>query len=139
VPIVASECDTIHRNLPGSNGPTAATWSEGRSALPYKRFNKHPEIWRYPGDREASKAIAWSAPLPFLTCAVFALACVQLHVYSYGATVKLAFEMWLIAPVPWIITTSLWMKLQPMIAAAYSLGWLVKLVLAAVSVASILW
>ena len=106
--------------------------------LLYKRFNKHPEIWRYPGDQGASKAIAWSAPLPFLTCAVFALACSELHLYSYGATLRLAFEVWLIAPLPWIITTSLWMKLQPMIAAAYSLGWLVKLILAAVVVALIL-
>jgi hypothetical protein len=61
-----------------------------------------------------------------------------LHLYFYGATLKLAFEVWLIAPLPWIITTSLWMKLQPMIAAAYSLGWLVKLLLAAVAVALIL-
>ncbi|MGB6430504.1 MAG: hypothetical protein WBF06_07955 [Candidatus Acidiferrales bacterium] len=106
--------------------------------LLYKRFNKHPEIWRYPDDKGASTAIAWSAPLPFLTCAVFAFACVQLHVSSYGATVKLAIEVWLIAPVPWIVTTSLWMKLQPTIAAAYSVGWLVKLILAAVAVASVL-
>ena len=98
--------------------------------LLYKRFNKHPEIWRYPSDKGASKAIAW--------CGVFALACAQLHLHSYGATVKLALEVWLIAPLPWIITTSLWMKLQPMIAAAYSLGWLVKLILAAIAVALIL-
>lgn len=102
--------------------------------LLYRRFNKHPEIWRYPGDRGAEKAIAWSAPLPFLSCAVFALACTQFHVHSYGATIKLAFEVWLIAPLPWLITTSLWMKLEPMIAAAYSLGWIVKLILAAVAV-----
>lgn len=106
--------------------------------LLYRRFNKHPEIWRYPSDQGASNAIAWSAPLPFLTCAVFTLACVQLQLYTFSATVKLAFEVWLLAPLPWIITTSLWMKLQPMIAVAYSLGWLVKLILAAVAVALIL-
>jgi len=106
--------------------------------LLYRRFNKHPEIWRYPGGQGESKAIAWSAPLPFLTCAVFTLACADWHIYSCGATVRLAFEVWLIAPLPWIITTSLWMKLQPVIAAAYSLGWLVKLLLAAVAVTWIL-
>ena len=103
--------------------------------LLYKKFDKHPEIWRYPGDKGADKAIAWSSALPFLTCAVFALACVQLHLYSYSATLKLAFEVWLMAPLPLFITMSLWMKLQPAIAIAYSLGWLVKLVLAAVAVA----
>ncbi len=48
------------------------------------------------------------------------------------------FEVWLIAPMPWIITTSLWMKLQPIIGVAYSLGWLAKLIPAAVAVALIL-
>lgn len=102
--------------------------------LLYKRFNKHPEIWRHPNDKEATAAIAWSTPWPFLTCAVFALVCVQLHVTSYGATTRLACELWLMAPVPWLITTSLWMKVQPMIAASYALGWLVKFLLAAVAV-----
>ena len=106
--------------------------------LLYKRFNKYPEIWRYQGSEGETKAIAWSAPLPFLTCAVFALACVQLHLHSFGATLKLAFEVWGIAPLPWMITTSLWMKLQPLIAAAYALGWLGKLLLAATAVALIM-
>lgn len=102
--------------------------------LLYKRFNKYPEIWRVQGKEAESKAIAWSSPLPFLTCAVFALACAQLHLHTFAATLKLACEIWVIAPLPWMITTSLWMKVQPMIAAAYSLGWLVKLVLAATAV-----
>ena len=39
--------------------------------LVYKRFDKHPEIWRFAGGQGESRAIAWSAALPFLTCAVF--------------------------------------------------------------------
>ena len=106
--------------------------------LLYKRFNQYPEIWRYTGGEGESKAIAWSAPLPFLTCAVFTLACAQLRLHSLGATMKFACVAWLIAPLPLMITTSIWMKLQPMIAAAHSLGWLVKLILAATAVALIL-
>jgi hypothetical protein len=107
--------------------------------LVYKRYNKHPEIWRHSGGtRGETRAIAWSAPLPFLTCAVFALVCSRLHLHSYAATLKLALAVWLIAPLPWIATTSLFIKLQPMIAASYSLGWLVKLTVAAVAVGLIL-
>jgi hypothetical protein len=43
--------------------------------LLYNIFNKHPEIWRHPYDEDASKAIAWSVPLPFLTCTIFVIAC----------------------------------------------------------------
>jgi hypothetical protein len=38
----------------------------------------YPEIWRYPGGPGESKAIAWSALLPFLTSAVFILVCAGL-------------------------------------------------------------
>ena len=57
--------------------------------LLYKRNNKYPEIWRYPGGRGESKAIWWSSPFTFLTCAIFTLACNELHLHSLGWLVKL--------------------------------------------------
>jgi hypothetical protein len=106
--------------------------------LLYRRYNKHPEIWRYPRGQGETKAIAWSSPLPFLTCAVFAFLCLELGLHSYSATLKLALGAWLIGPLPLIISTALFLKLQPAIAMAYSLGWLVKLVVAAATVVWIL-
>jgi hypothetical protein len=105
--------------------------------LLYKWNNKHPEIWRFPGGEGESKAIAWSSPLPFVTCAVFVVVCNQLHIHSFTATYKLAFEIWIMCPLPLIVTNALFMKVQPMIAAAHSLGWLVKLSVAALAVVSI--
>jgi hypothetical protein len=99
--------------------------------LLYKRNNKYPEIWRYPGGKGETKAIAWSSPLPFLTCAGFLVASNEFHVDSFGAALRLAFEIWLIGPLPLLLTNALFMKVQPMIAAAHSLGWLVKLGVAA--------
>jgi hypothetical protein len=106
--------------------------------LLYRRYNKYPEIWRHPGGQGETKAIAWSSPLPFLTCAVFAFLCVELGLHSYIATLKLALGAWLIGPLPLIISIALFLKLQPAIAMAYSLGWLVKLVVAAAAVVWIL-
>jgi hypothetical protein len=107
--------------------------------LVYKRFNKHPEIWRYAGgSRGESQAVAWSAPLPFVTCAVFAALCEWLHLHSLSATFSLGLAVWLIAILPWMVTMTLFVKLQPAIAASYSVGWLVKLSVAAVGVDLIL-
>jgi hypothetical protein len=61
-----------------------------------------------------------------------------LHLFSYGATLKLALAAWLIGPLPLIVTNALFIKLQPQIAASHSLGWLVKLIIAAVAVVWIL-
>ena len=95
--------------------------------LLYKRNNRYPEIWRFHGGQGGhgggeSKAIAWSSPPPFLTCAFFALVCNQLHLHLYGAAFKLALEIWLMGPLPLILTNALFMKLQPAIATAHSLG-----------------
>lgn len=102
--------------------------------LLYKTANKHPEIWRFPGGVGESKAIAWSSALPVLTCAVFVVLCNRLHLRAAPDTFKMAFAIWLMCPLPLIVTNALFMKLQPMIAAAHSLGWLVKLSLAALAV-----
>ncbi len=102
--------------------------------LLYKRFDRHPEIWRNRGGAGEATAIAWSSLLPFFTCGVFALLCVHEHFLSYRATLTLAVALWLIAPLPMLIANAIWMKISPPIAASYSLGWLVKLLVAALCV-----
>ena len=63
------------------------------------------------------------------------LLCARLNLHSYSATLKLAVAIWLVGPLPLLITNALFTKLHPAITASYSLGWLVKLVVAAVAVA----
>lgn len=104
----------------------------------YKRYDRNPEIWRYQGGQGENKAILWSSVLPFLTCGVFVLLCGSLHFYSYRETFLLAVAIWLIGPLPLLITNALWLKLAPAIAASYAVGWLVKLALAALAVVLIL-
>ncbi|MFY9726277.1 MAG: hypothetical protein WB579_05765 [Bryobacteraceae bacterium] len=101
----------------------------------YKRYDKHPEIWRYRGGQGETNAIIWASLLPFLTCSVLVLVCARLHLSSYSATLKLALAIWLIGPLPLTIANSLFMKLTPAIAIAHALGWMVKLVLAGFAVA----
>jgi hypothetical protein len=104
----------------------------------YKRYDQYPEIWQYPHGQGEMKAIAWSALLPFLTCAVFTLLCARLNLHSYSATLKLGLAIWLVGPLPQLIANALFIKLHFAITATYSLGWLVKLVVAAVAVTLIL-
>jgi hypothetical protein len=73
----------------------------------YKRYNQHPEIWRHPHGQGEMKAIAWSAPLPFVTCAIFTLLCARLNLHSYSATLKLALAIWFVGPLPLLIVNGL--------------------------------
>ena len=101
--------------------------------LVYKRFDKHPEIWRFPGGQGESKAIALSAALPFLTCAVFDFLCVHQHLFTRSSILILALCLWIAVALPMIVTNAVWMKVAIPIAASFSIGWLVKLFIAAIS------
>lgn len=104
----------------------------------YKRFDHAPEIWRYAGGLGETRAIMWASLFPFLTCAVFALLCIHLRLYSYSATIGVALSIWLMGPLPLTITNVLFIKLTPAVATAHALGWLVKLCIAAIAVVVIL-
>jgi hypothetical protein len=99
--------------------------------LIYKRFDRHPQIWRFRGGQGESKAIAWSAWLPFLTCAVFDFLCVHQSVSTYSSTFGLALGVWLAVALPMIVANAIWMKVTAAIAVSFSIGWLVKLLVAA--------
>jgi hypothetical protein len=100
----------------------------------YKRFDRNPEIWRYPAGQGENKAILWSSLLPFLTCGVFILACRFLRLNSFREAFGLAGAIWLIGPLPLTVVNTLWIKFAPAIATFHALGWLVKLIIAATAV-----
>jgi hypothetical protein len=102
----------------------------------HDKYMAYPEIWR----REAGdaggegKAIAWSVVLGFVTCGVFILTAAAFHVHGYASALELAAAIWLIAPLPLLITNALFIKMHPLNVVAHALGWLAKLLLAAVAV-----
>jgi hypothetical protein len=89
----------------------------------------YPEIWR----SGEGRAIALTAPLPFLTCGVFAYAAARLGLHSMASTIKLAAAVWLMGPLPLILTNAAFMKLHRVFVASYAIGWLVKLLIVAVA------
>ena len=96
----------------------------------HRRFT-YPEIWRKGAE---GRAIALTSPLPFLTCAVFAYAAARLGLHSVPAALKLAVAVWLIGPLPLILTYAAFIKLHRVFVVSLALGWLVKLMIVAVAV-----
>ncbi|MGA2168075.1 MAG: hypothetical protein ABSG62_07660 [Terracidiphilus sp.] len=95
----------------------------------HRRFT-YPEIWRKGAE---GRAIALTSPLPFLTCAVFAYTAARLGLHTVTAALKLAVAVWLIGPVPLILTNAAFIKLHRVFVFSYALGWLVKLSIVAVA------
>jgi hypothetical protein len=89
------------------------------------------EIWR---QGEESRAIALTSPLPFVTCGVFAFVAARLGLHSVSSALKLAVAVWVIGPLPLILTNAAFMKLHRVFVVSYAIGWLTKLVIVAVAV-----
>jgi hypothetical protein len=96
----------------------------------HQRFS-YPEIWRQGVE---AKAIALTSPLPFLTCGIFAYASIRLGLHSVASALKLALAVWLMGPLPLILTNAAFMKLHRVFVASYATGWFVKLAIVAVAV-----
>lgn len=96
----------------------------------HKRFT-YPEIWR---EGSESRAIAVSSALPFVTCAAFIALALWTGIHSLAMALKLALLVWLIGPLPLILTNAAFIKLHRVFVISYSAGWLVKLIIAALAV-----
>ena len=96
----------------------------------HRRFS-YPEIWR---QGQESRAIALTSPLPFLTCGAFAFVAMRLGLHSVSGAIKLAAAIWVIGPLPLILTNAAFMKLHRVFVASYATGWLTKIVIVAVAV-----
>ena len=96
----------------------------------HRRFT-YPEVWRQGTE---VRAIALTSPLPFLTCAVFACLCARLGLHSIAGPIKLAVAIWLIGPLPLILTNAAFMKLHRVFVISYATGWFVKLMIVAIAV-----
>jgi len=101
----------------------------------HRRFT-YPEIWRQGAE---GRAIAVSSPLPFLSCGVFAYLAARLGLHSVASTLELAVAVWLIGPLPLILTNAAFMKLHRVFVASFATGWLVKLAIIAVAVGWLLY
>ena len=96
----------------------------------HRRYT-YPEIWR---EGEEGRAIALTSPLPFVTCGVFAFAAARLGLHSVSDALKLAVAVWVIGPLPLILTNAAFMKLHRVFVVSYAIGWLIKLMIVGVAV-----
>jgi hypothetical protein len=80
------------------------------------------------------ETIALTSPLPLVTCGVFAFVAARLGLRSVSSALKLAVAVWVIGPLPLLLTDAAFMKLHRVFVMSYATGWLIKLVIVAVAV-----
>jgi hypothetical protein len=102
----------------------------------HSRYQRHPEVWRT-GGSEAFR-IGGAQILCLLTSVAFVMLATTLGQVDWAGTLKLAALVWLIAPLPLLVTNALFIKIDPLVTASHATGWLVKLLLIAAATAVLL-
>jgi hypothetical protein len=96
------------------------------------RYKLHPETWRS-GD-ERRRIIAAQA-LALVTSAAFVGLAWKLGQTDPRGAVKLAAMIWLIGPLPMLLSNALFIRVDHLVTASHAVGWLVKLLLIAAATA----
>lgn len=97
------------------------------------RYQRHPDTWR-PGLNDRLRLVVGQL-LTLMTAAAFAMLASRLGQVDLSGGLKLAAMIWLIAPLPMLLTNVLFIRIDPLVVASQALGWLVKLLLCGAAVA----
>ena len=98
----------------------------------HNKYLETPEVWRAkPGQSEVTNIVA-SAAIGLVSCAAFIYLCYWTGALSvHNASLRMAVLVWLVAPLPLILTNVLWIKIHPLLGLSHSLGWLARFVVTA--------
>ena len=100
----------------------------------HEKYRTYPEVWRNTGSGKGeSLAITWSVLLSVLTCVIFIYLAARLDALSWGRALGLALGVWLLAPLPLLVTNALFIKIHPLNALSNVLGWLAKLLICGIA------
>jgi len=102
----------------------------------HDRYQRHPEVWRTGGSE--TLRIGGAQVLSLLTAVAFVALAVMLGQVDFAGALKLAAMVWLIAPLPMLVTNALFIKIDPLVTVSHAAGWLAKLLLIAIATAIIL-
>jgi hypothetical protein len=103
------------------------------------RYKKYPETW-WPRATKAdeNKPILWSTALGYITAAAVILLCLFAQVHSYaGAFIVVGLAA---AAGPLVIspTTGLWVRIDPLVTIAHTVGYIVRFLLAGLAAGFVL-
>jgi hypothetical protein len=92
----------------------------------HDRYHLTPETWR---TGEQKKRIAGAQALALITSAAFVAVAWKVHQTDLRGALKLAAMIWLIGPLPMLVTNALFIRIDNRVTASHAVGWLVKLLL----------
>jgi hypothetical protein len=105
----------------------------------HDRYNKYPETW-WPRATKAdeTRPILYSTAIGFITAAAVIALCEIAGAHGLKADLTLAVIAWAAGPLVVCITNGLWVRIDPAVTFAHSLGYLVRFLIAGVAASIVL-
>jgi hypothetical protein len=101
-----------------------ADWYFG-AVLFHDKYMAYPEVWR---PRETNRhAIIAAQGLAVVSAIGFVVLAARLHLTDFSEAFTLAFWIWIIGPLPILLTNAAFIKVHPFVVAGNTAGWFVKL------------
>lgn len=99
----------------------------------HDKYLENREVYRnQPGQSETAKILG-SALFGLVSSAAFIYLCYWTGALPIlRANIRMAAVVWLVAPVPLILTNVLWMKFHPLLGVSHMLGWLARFIITGV-------
>jgi hypothetical protein len=99
----------------------------------HDRYSKYPDTW-WPSlraDKAAdTRAIIWSSALGYITAAAVVLLCALTGVHGYEGALIVASLAAAAGPLVVSPTTGLWVRIDPLVTAAHTIGYIVRFLIA---------
>ena len=105
----------------------------------HDRYNKYPDTW-WPrsGPGAERGAILWSTLLGFITSAAIIVLCIYAGVTSMKGALIVAALAAAAGPLVTTITNGLWIKIDPAVTFAHTVGYIVRFLVAGVAAGIVL-
>jgi hypothetical protein len=98
-------------------------------AMFHDRYLLYPEVWR--SNLSEGAKIMQSELIGILSCVGFVAIAAMLRLRTMGALLAAAFLVWLATAVPMLVQDGIWMKIDPLVLGAHSIGWLIRFLITA--------
>jgi uncharacterized protein DUF1761 len=112
---------------------TLATFTDWlfMGVLFHQHYNRYPEVW-WPEFREKGdkRAIIYSSVLAYVTSAAIVALCWAAQSHGFAAALLLSLLAWIAGPVVVLVTNGFWIRIDPRVTFAHTLGWFARFMLA---------
>ncbi len=99
----------------------------------HDKYLTYPEVWRPLGPNGEALKNGIASLTNVVTVGGMMALCYYFDARTFAGSLILAAGVWIVGPLPLLVINALYIKFHPLTVVAHALGWLAKLIVAAIA------